>query len=165
MKRTISLLCSLMLVFSCISVAPRAGATETGQSRAQVLVSKTVEYLEDGSMIITSVYEDVAVSRSSLYNKAGSKERVYTDENGNIVWSLTVYGEFRVVEGASVTCTSASCSVEIYDSEWECVTKYASTSGSQAVAHGEFQRKILGIVISERNVDVTLSCDPYGNLS
>ena len=165
MKRLISLLCSMLLVLSCFTYAPCVRAVEEESFVAQVLISKTVEYLEDGSIITTSVYENVVPSRSNLYNKSGTKERVYTDANGNIVWSLTVHGEFRVIEGASVTCTSARSNVEIFDSEWTCVSQYASPSGNKAIAHGEFQRKLLGGVISARDVDVTLSCDHFGNLS
>lgn len=165
MKRLISLLCSMLLVLSCFTYAPCVRAVEEEPFVAQVLISKTVEYLEDGSMITTSVYENVVSSRSNLYNKSGTKERVYTDANGNIVWSLTVHGEFRVIEGASVTCTSASCSSAIYNDNWNCTRKSASPSGSQAVANGVFERTVLGIVISTENVNVTLSCDHFGNLS
>ena len=164
MKRLISMLCSILLVLSCFVFAPCVNAAEDESFEELVLVSENVEYLEDGSFIITTVYEEVVTTRSNLYTKTGTKERVYTDADGNIVWSLTVYGEFQVIEGASVTCTSARSSATIYDSEWECVTQYAYVSGNQAIAHGEFQRKLLGVVISSRTVDVTLSCDPYGNL-
>lgn len=164
MKRLISMLCSILLVLSCFVFAPCVNAAEDEPFGAQVLISKTVEYLEDGSMIITSVYENVVSSRSNLYSKSGNKERVYTDANGNIVWSLTVHGEFQVIEGASVTCTSASCSTAIYNDAWSCTRKSASPSGNQAVANGVFEMTVLGIVISTENVNVTLSCDPYGNL-
>ena len=164
MKRFISLLCSALMVFCGIVFVPNVNAAELEALGELVLVSETVKYLEDGSSIITSVYEEVVQTRSNLYTKTGSKIDRYVSAGGEVVWSLTVYGEFQVIEGASVTCTSARCSAAIYDSEWECITKYASVSGNQAIAHGEFQRKLLGVVISSRNVDVTLSCDPYGNL-
>ena len=164
MKRSISFICCIMLVLSCISFAPRANASEAEQSNAQVLINQTVEHLEDGSMIITSVYEDVVSSRSNLYNKSGHKERAYRDAKGNILWTLTVYGEFRIIEGASVTCISAACSSEIYDPNWSCTRKSAAPSGNQAVANGVFEMIVLGIAISRQEVNVTLSCDPYGNL-
>ena len=164
MKRLISTLCSVLLVLSCFVFVPNVSASELEKSGELVLVSETVKYLEDGSSIITSVYEEVVQTRSNLYTKTGSRIDRYVSTEGEVVWSLTVYGEFQVIEGASVTCTSARSSATIYDSEWECVTQYAYVSGNQATAHGEFQRKLLGVVISSRTVDVTLSCDPYGNL-
>lgn len=164
MKRCISLICSVLLFFGCFVIVPRVNAAEYECAKEMVLVSETVEYLEDGSSIITSVYEEVVMTRSNLYDKTGSKVYRYRNTDGVVLWTLTINGEFQVIEGASVTCTSARCSATIYDSEWECITKYASVSGNQAIAHGEFQRKLLGGVISSRNVDVILSCDPYGNL-
>ena len=164
MKRLISLLCSMLLVLSCFVFVPCVSAAEDEPLDTQVLISKTVDYLEDGSIITTSVYENIVPSRSNLYNKSGSKERVYTDGDGNIVWSLTVYGEFRVIEGAGVTCSSASCSTAIYNDNWSCTRKSASPSGSQAVANGVFEMTVLGIAISRQEVSLTLSCDHYGNL-
>lgn len=164
MKWLMSLLCSVLLVLCCVAFAPCANAAENESFEELVLVSENVEYLEDGSSIITTVYEEVVTTRSNLYTKTGTKERVYTDADGNIVWSLTVHGEFRVIEGASVTCTSASCSSTIYNDNWSCTRKSASPSGNQAVANGVFEKTLLGIVISTENVNVTLSCDPYGNL-
>ena len=164
MKRLISLLCSVVLAVSCFVLSPCVNAAENEYTGAQILVSETVEYLEDGSVIITSVYEDVVTNRSNLFTKAGSKVDRRISAEGEVLWTLTVSGEFRVIEGASVTCTSASCSTAIYNDNWNCTRKSASPSGNQAVANGVFEMRVLGIVISTENVNVTLSCDPYGNL-
>ena len=164
MKRLISILCSILLVLGCFVSVPNVSALEMEASGELVLISETVKYLEDGSSIITSVYEEVIQTRSNLYTKAGSKIDRYVNTDGEVVWSLTVHGEFRVIEGASVTCTSASCSTAIYNDAWRCTRKSAAPSGSQAVANGVFEKTLLGIVISTENVNVTLSCDPYGNL-
>lgn len=164
MKCLNHIMCVLLAVM--LLVTPVSGVwTDNGWfSGEQTLVSESVEYYEDGSMLVTAVYEVSVLTRTSLYNKAGRKVYEYREADGNILWAFAINGEFQVIEGASVTCTSARSSAAIYDSEWECVTKYAYVSGNQAIAHGEFQRKLLGVVISSRNVDVTLSCDPYGNL-
>ena len=164
MKRLISILCSILLVLGRFVSVPNVSALEMEASGELVLISETVKYLEDGSSIITSVYEEVVQTRSNLYTKAGSKIDRYVNTDGEVVWSLTVHGEFRVIEGASVTCTSASCSTAIYNDAWRCTRKSAAPSGSQAVANGVFEKTLLGIVISTENVNVTLSCDPYGNL-
>ena len=164
MKRLISVLCSILLILSCFVFVPSVDASESEESGELVLVSETVKYLEDGSSIITSVYEEVVQTRSNLYTKTGSKVDRYVSTEGETVWSLTVHGEFRIVEGASVTCTSASCSTAIYNDAWSCTRKSAFPSGNQAVANGQFQKTLLGIVVDTENVNVTLSCDPYGNL-
>lgn len=164
MKRLMSILCSVLLVLSCFVFVPTVSASALEESRELVLVSETVKYLEDGSSIITSVYEEVVQPRSKLYTKTASKVDRYVSTEGEIVWSLTVHGEFRVIEGASVSCVSASCSSQVFHENWSCTQKSAAPSGSQAVANGQFQKTLLGIVLDTENVNVTLSCDPYGNL-
>lgn len=164
MKRWISLICSILLFVGCFVIVPRVNAAEYERFGELILVSETVEYLEDGSSIITSVYEELVQTRSNLYDKAGSKVYRYRNADGEVLWTLTVSGEFRIIEGASVTCTSASCSTAIYNDAWSCTRKSASPSGNQAVANGQFQKTLLGIVVDTENVNVTLSCDPYGNL-
>ena len=164
MKRCISLICSILLFFGCFVIVPRVNAAQYERSGELILVSETVEYLEDGSSIITSVYEEVVMTRSNLYDKTGSKVYRFRNADGEVLWALTVHGEFQVIEGASVTCTSASCSTSIYNDAWSCTRKSAAPSGSQAVATGQFQKTLLGIVVDTENVNVTLSCDPYGNL-
>ena len=164
MKRWISLICTILLFVGCFVIVPRVNAAEYERFGELILVSETVEYLEDGSSIITSVYEELVTTRRNLYDKAGSKVYRYRNADGEVLWTLTVSGEFRVIEGASVTCTSASCSTAIYNDNWNCTRKSASPSGNQAVANGVFEMRVLGIVISTENVNVTLSCDPYGNL-
>ena len=164
MRRLRSIISIMLAILICSIAGFSTQASSVNSTENQVLVSETVEYYTDGSALIISVYEENLQSRSNLYDKVGKKTYEYRNADGNINWTFSVRGEFRVIEGASVTCTSASCSAEIIDQAWTCVSKYASTSGNQAIAHGEFQRKLLGVVISARAADVTLSCDPYGNL-
>lgn len=165
MKRFVSLLCSVLLALSCVVFAPYVSAAGSEHFGKLVLVSETVEYLDDGSMIVTSVYEESVTARSSLYTKTGSKIDRRINAEGEELWSFTVSGEFRVIEGASVSCVSASCSSQVLHENWSCTQKSAAPSGSQAVANGQFQKTLLGIVLDTENVNVTLSCDQYGNLS
>lgn len=163
MKRLISFICSILLVIGCM--VPCVSGAEYEDAEELVLVRETVAYLEDGSRIITSVYEEATTTRSNLYNKTGSRIDRYVDAGGAVLWSLTVHGEFRILEGASVTCISATCSSEVYNSDWTCTRKTATPSGSWTIANGEFAKTLLGIVVSRESVEVSLTCDVYGNLS
>ena len=163
MKHITAWICSFVILLGC-AVLP-VSAAECDQLGEQQLINESVEYLEDGSMIITSVYEELVYTRSNLYNKSGSKVRTFVDNGGNVAWTITVYGEFRILEGASVTCISATCSTEIFNSDWSCTKKSAAPSGSWAVANGEFAKSLLGIVVSSESVEVSLTSDVYGNLS
>ena len=165
MKRNIISLCLCIILVSIAGLLPSAWATDYEGIYGQVLVSETTEYLPDGSKIITSIYEEPIMPRSSLYNRKGTKIHTFADSNGNTLWRFLLLGEFRIIEGASVTCISASCSTEIYDSDWSCIRKTATPSGSWAIANGEFAMTLLGIVVSRETIEVSLTSDVYGNLS
>ena len=164
MKRIINILCLFIFLICIVGVIPSAWAAEYESVNEQVLISETTEYLPDGSKIITSIYQEPVKTRSNLYNVKGTKVHTYADSSGNTLWEFSVQGEFRVLEGASVTCISATCSAEVYDSSWSCTKKSATPSGSRAIANGVFEMKLLGIVVSTESAEVILSCDPYGNL-
>lgn len=159
------LICVLLVVLICLGTAFGVWADDGSSVNNLQLVSESVEYYEDGSSLVISVYEETVQTRSNLYNRVGRKDYKYRDANGTVLWTFAVTGEFRVLEGASVTCISASCSTEIFDEAWVCTRKYAETSGSWAIANGEFERSLLGIVVSRESVEVSLTCDVYGNLS
>ena len=155
----------LLVALICLGAACGVWADDGSSVNNLELVSESVEYYEDGSSIVISVYEETVQTRSNLYNRVGRKTHQYRDADGNILWTFAVTGEFRVLEGASVTCISASCSTEIFHEAWVCTRKYAETSGSWAIAHGEFTQTLLGIVVGRESVEVSLTCDVYGNLS
>lgn len=159
------LICVLLVALICLGTAFGVWADDGSSVNNLELVSETVEYYEDGSTLVISVFVEPIRSRSNLYNRLGRKVYEYRDADGGILWTFAVTGEFRVLEGASVTCISASCSTEIFDEAWVCTRKYAETSGSWAIANGEFERSLLGIVIDRDTVQVSLTCDVYGNLS
>jgi len=159
------LICVLLVALICLGTAFGVWADDGSSVNNLELVSETVEYYEDGSTLVISVFVEPVRSRSNLYNRLGRKVYEYRDADGDILWTFAVTGEFRVLEGASVTCISASCSTEIFDEAWVCTRKYAETAGSWAIANGEFERSLLGIVIDRDTVQVSLTCDVYGNLS
>lgn len=165
MKRVVSLVCFGLILLGCLIAAPAANAGEIAPAAHQKLVSESVEYLDDGSTLVTAVYEVVNNSRINTSNKNGSKVYTRRDADGNALWTFTVSGEFLIIDGVSVTCTSATCSANILESTWSCTRQFAERSGSQAVAEGTFILKLLGITVKEENVDIALSCDVYGNLS
>ena len=164
MKQFIRLVAVLVILCMCTNLGCAAWAASSIDD-TQTLVSETVVYYEDGSSLMISIYEEVVQRRSILYNKIGEKIYKYRDASSNILWEFAVIGEFRIIEGASVTCISASCDSDIYNDYWQCERQWAETSGSWAIAHGEFTKSLLGIVVSRENAEVSLTCDVYGNLS
>lgn len=162
MKRIIAFFSCLFVFFACLPSVNAAGAVTSNEP---ILVSKTIEYLEDGTTIETAVYEDPVVIRASDYMKSGSKTRTVTNPNGDALYKLTVRGVFSVDEGVEATCTSATYSTNIVYSGWSCTSASATKTGNSAIANGTFKFKHMGIFTETDNVQVVLTCDDLGNLS
>ena len=115
MRRTIAFLTCLFVL--CCYIVP-ANATEAVFNDESILVSRTIEYLEDGTSIEISVYEDPLTTYASDYMKSGSKIHRAYNSDGDIMYTFTVTGVFSVDEGVAATCTSSSYSTNIVDGDW-----------------------------------------------
>lgn len=148
MKRLLSaLLCIVML----LTVLP---------IRGQAFEQTDIQWLDDGSRIETVIREvPVRASNARVY----SKESNCYDEDGNLDWTITLNATFTY-DGVTAKAPSASVSVTIHDSDWEVVSKYASTSGAVAKADVTLSRSALGVVVEKPSYTVTLSCTPDGNI-
>lgn len=160
MKRVIA-----SVILLCMICCMLPATVEAAYGADPILISRTIEYLEDGSSVEISVYEEPATTRASDYMKSGSK--IYRARNiyGDVMYTLTVKGVFSVDEGVAATCTSASYSTSIIESAWSCTAAYATKSGNCAIANGTFKLIRSGITEEIDYPQVVLSCDDLGNLS
>lgn len=150
MKRLICLLLSLILTAMVFPLVGYASENET----------ETV-YFEDGTYLKITI--DAVQSRASG-GKTATKTYEYNDSNGNIMWKAVLNGTFTYT-GTSATCTASSCTVTVYDSSWYQVSKSVGKSGDTANATLTMGHKLLGVTITKKTVNMTLTCDPNGNLS
>ncbi|MBQ3016022.1 MAG: hypothetical protein IJD79_04500 [Clostridia bacterium] len=128
-----------------------------------------ITYLSNGSYIITTfsvIPTDNSVqTAATTYTKQGTKTiNCYSSDN-ELEWEYTLTGTFTVNNGISATCTNATHSKTIYSSKWSFSDE--NTYAENNVAHGKgvFKRKVLFIVVEKTNVDISITCDVYGNLS
>ena len=162
MKRIVTLV-SCLCVFVCLFCF--TVSAETVEQENGILLSRSVEILPDGSSVEVLVYEDSVYTRASTYSKSGYKEYISRNAAGELLWTFKVTGVFKVVEGSSVYCTSASHSYSIVNNNWNFVSGSSYKSGNKASGNAEFNRKVLGIVVETDTCTVTLTCDANGNLS
>ncbi len=104
--------------------------------------SETIIDLEDGSrLIISAVYESENDSSAKAATNTVTKSReVYReDPAGNLEWKYTL------------TATFSNGS--------------ASKSGNAAYGKGHYTKKALSIEIKNIDVDISLTCDVYGNVT
>lgn len=149
MKRLLATLLTLLL-FVSVPALPASAAEPADQ-----LLSRSIEYLDNGDYIITEVYKSAAQLFSGTN---GYKTSTYTHANGSNIFSVTVNGTFTY-NGSTSSANSASASVNIYASNASFVNKNAYTSG--ATAYGTGTVRYGGVNISR---SVSLTCDKNGNL-
>ena len=151
MKKSISIILALVLVL--------AGALNLFAFAQEAELSSPAaieyEYFEDGSYVITTLYQGECTRGTT----SGSKTASYVNSSNVMVWSVTVYGEFSYT-GYSSSATSASGNVKIYVTGASLVSRESYTSGSSAVAKATVS--YLGV---SRPMNVILTCDRNGVLS
>lgn len=152
MRRCISLFLLAALLLTTFSIHGFA---------SEIMEEHVVERFEDGSYMT----EWITVSQTRASGtKTGTKDKVYYNENGEAEWKVAISGTFSYT-GSSATCTSASSSVTIYNSDWYTISKSASKSGNTATANVTMGEKLLGVKVDEVSTSVSLKCDANGNLS
>lgn len=153
MKKVISILAIISIVIALpLSVFASEGTTSSDENTY-------ITYLDDGSYYITTVTESMARS-----TKSGTKTTTYYNSSDEALWKVTLKGSFTYT-GTTSTCTSASHSVTIYNNAWYIYSQNSYASGNQAIANVVMKKKLLGIVTSTKNVNLTITCDKNGNLS
>ncbi len=150
MKRVFAmvLVCAMML---CVVPFPVQGAqTET-----------TVEYLEDGSYIVTVIEERAG----RMMTKVGSRTSTYYSADDELQWKMSVAGEFQY-DGTTCICTYATGDVTIYNPGiWYFISDDSRCNQNMAIYSVTFGMKALGITVERPTCSVRLTCDPNGNLS
>lgn len=149
MKKFISVVLASLLFISCTVFV-------SAKEPQDILVSRTVEVLENGDTIVTELYENAIQPRTG---KSGHKDYTYRNSSGTAIWGVTVDGTFTYNYGVSSTATSATATVKIYSSNADFVSKNAYTSGNTATATGTVSYNA-----SVMTRSVSVSCDKYGNL-
>lgn len=155
MKRIISFFFAVAMIFSvsCVSVF----------ADDSTLVSCETVYFEDGSYMVKTVREDISVQPNSIQavkTKSGSATVDTYNASGDRVVSVTVRGSFRY-DGSSAEAITASCSYNIIQSGWSCVSSDAYCDGPTAFANAVFEKFLL----RDLDVTATLTCSPDGVLS
>ena len=151
-KFTKVIVCMLLLVL----VLPNSV-----QATAVKEQSEDVIYFDDGSYITVEIS---MIETRANSTKSGKKTYVYNSSGGDELWRAVLSGTFTYT-GTTATCTASSGSVTITNDAWYTVSKTASKSGASAVLDLTMGRKILGITIEKKSIDMKLTCDKNGNLS
>lgn len=124
---------------------------------AEPVSQQTVEFFDDGSYLVTTITYEPSILRAST--RSGSATSTYYDIFGTRQFDITVTATFTYDQTAA-KATSARSSYRIYNSEWSCNDSLAYYSGDTATALGTFKKGS-----SSKDIEVTLTCSPSGELS
>ena len=148
-----------MLAFALQSVPMTASASCNS--------SQQIEYLEDGSCIITTIDETISSGGDfSLCSKTVTKSKImkYRDTDGTICWDLIVTGTFTY-DGKTSKCTSVSSNSHSYDNRWHLTGRTATKEGSTAHTSVVAKRYDGDTLKETLNYTLSLTCSPTGTFS
>ena len=149
MKRMTSTILAVLVLLCCLSAA--AGADSP---------TETIR-LENGDYIELTVQ---TLPVRAAMNRSGTKSCSYRNSDGTLAWKAILHGSFTY-NGSTSSCTSASCTVSVYNDDWSLVSKSAVKNGNAAEATVVMGYKVLGVAAEKITRQLTLSCDKNGNLS
>lgn len=119
-----------------------------------------VQRFTDGSYLVITMQ---TIETYASGTKTGTDTYTYYSTTNEIVWKAVLTGTFTY-NGTTATCTASSCDVTIYDSTCYVISKSASKSANAATGAVTIGYKFLGVTIKKETYDLSLSCDPNGNL-
>lgn len=129
-----------------------------------------IEYLDDGSYLVTELYEndndDIALLSTV---KAANKVVTRYSSSGEALCALKLTATFSY-DGSTVSCVGTTHTEYSYDDAWsveDVTTSHSSSSTSKASATGNcnFVKRFLGITTNRISASTTIYCDVNGNLS
>lgn len=155
MKRIISFLCILLIVFTYQGTFAFAEST---------VISK--EELGNGYYLIT-IIESVPSQRQQTFlnnSETKSKTSYLKNSNGETLWYVKVTGTFTY-DGKVAKCTSAIPDAKSYNSGWTMSNVTGSKSGNVAKASATGNLHQNGNIVKSVSKSVSLTCSPDGQFS
>lgn len=159
MKKRILAVFMILSMLSTSLIAVNAQAIE--DDAAEVI------YFDDGSYLQISAVRTVETqsnTRATL-TTVGEKDMTFVNGDGEVEWTYTLTGYFTYTPGLTSACVDAAYTSDIYDSAWSFSNGSAVTSGNTAYGYGSYVKKILFVTIDQYDINISISCDTYGNLS
>ncbi len=159
MRKIISIILVIVSLFASSATIVYANDIEHSVSETYAYT----EYYEDGSYITTTVKQS-PVGRATTYNVTGEKIVNLYNSSDELQWTYKLIGNYYVVEGESVVCTSSTYSSVIYDKHWSLTAHNNSYAGNMAYGTATYKKKVLFITTNTHDVKLELGCDLYGNV-
>lgn len=154
----------------CLTMAMTVAYAEEAVPPEILEESSSIEYLEDGSYIVTTIQQRQAggimprVQIGRIYVQEGYKKIDLYNSKDELEWTYTLIGTFKITTGVSVVCTDSTYTIEIYNDDWHMTAHDNSYAGSEAYGTATMKRKVMFITTNTCDIDATVGCDEYGNI-
>ena len=166
MKKISVLLIVVITIISILNIPVEAYVASTDP----IVLSdgSKVFYFDDGSSL--TITQPIIISLEydqtrSLQTKTTQTSAVHASSSGETEWIYTLTCTFSYEYGVSSVCTNASYTQTIYKGNWMFSNGATSISGNRGNGTGLFERKFLFITVQSINVQLTMACDIYGNVT
>lgn len=157
MKKIISIV--LLVLMFVITLGTYASAVSEAN---EATYTTSTTYFEDGSYIITTIFEESSITRAAS-SKTGQKTAPFYNSDNVAQWSATLKGTFTC-NGSSATCTASSITHKIYSSNWKIASASATKSGNKATGKATAKRYLI-VPVQTVEKTITLTCSASGVLS
>ena len=154
MKRCLSFFVAFVAVISLLAIPCVSAQDALLEDSTQVI------HYEDGSYLVVTIVPCYA--RISGVTK--TKHATYYGADKNAEWKMELTGTFTY-NGTTAICTASNCTVTIYESNWDVISKNATKSKNVASATAVLGYRALGVKVDEKTYNLTLTCDANGNFS
>ena len=157
MKKIISIV--LLVLMFVITLGTYASAVS--EANEATYTTSTI-YFEDGSYIITTIFEESSITRAAS-SKTGQKTAPFYNSDNVAQWSATLKGTFTC-NGSSATCTASSITHKIYSSNWKIASANATKSSNKATGKVTAKRYLI-VPVQTVEKAITITCSASGVLS
>lgn len=158
MKRSISIILSLILFLSFTVIA-------NGQTNTETNLVVKMEYYSDGSYGITRLITDAICPADKVmsFRSTITKSKVYDHYSANnvLLWEVKLTASFTY-NGSTASCTNATPSYTMYATTWSVTKSNATYSGNTATGNFTVKRYNMFIPVETVNKTLTLTCSPSG---
>ena len=130
------------------------------------LVSTEIEYLEDGSYLVTEHFssEESNITRSNMRTVLHEYTVTHYSAANTVLWIYVLTGGWYVVDGVSVQAMSSLSHVTLKSNAWSFHDPEDTYHDNIVHGSGNFKFKVLGITAKTIYIDLNMECDVYGNL-
>lgn len=160
----------LTLILSLITVGIPFNVKAAEAVPADIAAGEYIEYFDGGYIVHSEAYGYDSADAYSISTSGPTRpitksadSNVY-DNNNKLVAVFTLTATFTY-NGSTATCTDASYTTKIYDSNWKFTAASAEKASNYAVGTFTVKKTFLFITQATVSDKITITCDRNGNVT